>query len=1788
MIKKKFWKRSVSMFLACSMVLGSSVDFQTGNVTLGVANVQAKEMVEDGVETELSTAGEESKEAGDGQNLENTAEDEENKSEQEEYRNIPVSGNETGEMPEIDENIPEEHEKEIEGDNKENSFEEEGNRQVQSEDVDDISQGNVKEVQGGSAASVIISDTALLKGLALCILGDESQYSSMTVSDLENYTGEIDLSLYNKASDIRNIKGIGYAKKATAFNLKTCTGVTNIPTEEFINCSMSAITFPETITTIGAQAFYNCAKLAKITTGNAEDTLPSGLIVVGTNAFEKCSGLTRIIIPDTVEANAIQHATYIFANCSNLQEVVIGSGIANIPVSAFFNSGWEQGMTVVINGTNASLEKIGTGAFSNAEILNIDLSNCTKLGTLGEGAFLASKLESITLPDSVSNSDGNKLLFSETAFSDTPLNTLGSKSGMEEGKILIPEYVSVTDKSSGIFLGCKSITSVRIPASWELIPSSAFKNCNNLVDLVIGDGSSNTNLTDIGEEAFYAVAFENVEFLNNCTVLRTIGKSAFEQCAALKSVVLPACVQTVGEKAFYILQDAKTIGSSVENVNATALTSFQWNYNPAEAKQGNKRCLGAQALAGNTSMKKVVLPDYSAAKETFEIGAGAFEACISLAQIGDDSTNMLPTSISSIGDNAFKQCYKLTQIKVQTKNSVLELGKGAFEECLELTTIELPVVITSIPDRTFYNAGVTSLTIGTVPNKIVSPTLKRIGARSFFGCQISTLDLSGCTGLEEIGGWAFAQADTDASVPVNQREVAKKIVRLECLILPENLPSLFINSGAFCLDIGFTTLATPGRNITGLAYIPDYVTGGTSGVGIGEGTFAGTAITDVVIPTGWTGVLPKGAFEACEKITNLDFLVNTNLSGLGEICFADCTRLQNIHLGNNNSIKSIGRKCFEGCTITSTKANPMTLPASLTTIGEYAFADTSYEYLDLSSNSQLTSIGQHAFRNNSELTEVKLSPAMTNVPNYCFVDDVALKTVDFQSVKEIGQNAFGYCSKLDLTGTSLDSIEKIGNHAFQNCKSLKSVKFGPNLVSIGNNSFYQCADIKQEGQKKTMSPSFNVAFDFSNASSLTTIGTEAFSQSAVVEFDISKAPVNIVSNNVCKSCELLESVTFGTSVKYIGLDVLAGCPKLEKVNLYSTTVVDPKVFNSKSAISGDTTNKLVSITVKPVKESIKIGIDETMDFPYYVHMVNSDKNAPDLKAFRHIVVGDPQNPVPEADREKIYMAVSGDVEGYYINSYANNTTLIGGKYQNSEGDMSDNFQQLSHNKKDADTNNKEVDVFQVTGIKEGSYPLYVCCQVQFPVEGSYDVGTSIKSEFTTQYTVEVVKAWYKADLYRDYNVKTGLDNELKPDSVINLQVDSKNEKPRLYYDFQYMDKEIENNNIKDWNVTVVSDNPAVMYPGKTASDATAKTTGATPGTITTSVPANSKNNQQSKCFYLIPAGVGTAHITVYPASHPAGSGNAEKYARTYTYVVGADLRSIQLVVPNEKRTLNPGQTAQIETRITNCLNQTATVTSVAELAKYTNNKLVYETDTPALLTINQNGLVKAVSAENRQKSVNITVTATKSDGKTISGRGSITVKWPDISAGGSYTDQNTGALVTVTKKADKDGEVTYKGTTSTTNTTIKIPSTVLISGVEYRVTKIAPGAFKNNKKLKSVTIPSSVTEIGSKAFYNCTALKKITIGGNVTLIGSSAFYNCKALTSVTIGKKVTSIGSKAFYNCKKLKKITIKSTVLNKVGSKAFKNIHKKATIKVPKKKLAEYKKLLKGKGQAKSVKIKK
>jgi len=197
---------------------------------------------------------------------------------------------------------------------------------------------------------------------------------------------------------------------------------------------------------------------------------------------------------------------------------------------------------------------------------------------------------------------------------------------------------------------------------------------------------------------------------------------------------------------------------------------------------------------------------------------------------------------------------------------------------------------------------------------------------------------------------------------------------------------------------------------------------------------------------------------------------------------------------------------------------------------------------------------------------------------------------------------------------------------------------------------------------------------------------------------------------------------------------------------------------------------------------------------------------------------------------------------------------------------------------------------------------------------------------------------------------------------------------------------------------------------------------------------------------------------------------------------------------------------------------------------------------------------------------------------------------------GSNTTVSDGKQLTEGKSVAKAG-LSYKliskskktvavvGTTAKSKT-IKIPNTVKIDGVTYKVTEVKAKAFKGNKIATKVVIGNNVTKIGASAFANMKKLSKVTIGKKVTTIGASAFANNKKLRSVVIGKSVKTIGKKAFYKAKALKKVTVKSTKLKKVGKNAFKGINKKARFKLAKKNKAKTRKLLK-KGAVKTSMMK-
>lgn len=146
-----------------------------------------------------------------------------------------------------------------------------------------------------------------------------------------------------------------------------------------------------------------------------------------------------------------------------------------------------------------------------------------------------------------------------------------------------------------------------------------------------------------------------------------------------------------------------------------------------------------------------------------------------------------------------------------------------------------------------------------------------------------------------------------------------------------------------------------------------------------------------------------------------------------------------------------------------------------------------------------------------------------------------------------------------------------------------------------------------------------------------------------------------------------------------------------------------------------------------------------------------------------------------------------------------------------------------------------------------------------------------------------------------------------------------------------------------------------------------------------------------------------------------------------------------------------------------------------------------------------------------------------------------------LTKGTSLLDQKTGAVYVITMEGK---EVSYKKQ-STKKKKIVIPDQVTINGYTYKVTSIADNAFKNNKNITTVIIGKNIKRIGKKAFYGCKSLRNITI------------------------------------KTKLLKKNTVGSKAFTKAGSKNY----KKLKVKVPKKKLKLYKKILRKKGLSKKTK---
>ena len=169
---------------------------------------------------------------------------------------------------------------------------------------------------------------------------------------------------------------------------------TTIGAESFMNSSLREVDLFDSVTTIGARAFANCAQLETL-------TLPDSLTTIGEGALDGLTGLKKLVIkcdPALIPAGA-------FANMPNLSEVTVESGA--IPAHMFEGSG----VTALTLG--AGVTEIGEKAFAGTALNAAELTNVTAIGA---GAFEGSALERVRLSASAS--------VGERAFANTKLKQL--------------------------------------------------------------------------------------------------------------------------------------------------------------------------------------------------------------------------------------------------------------------------------------------------------------------------------------------------------------------------------------------------------------------------------------------------------------------------------------------------------------------------------------------------------------------------------------------------------------------------------------------------------------------------------------------------------------------------------------------------------------------------------------------------------------------------------------------------------------------------------------------------------------------------------------------------------------------------------------------------------------------------------------------------------------------------------------------------------------------------------------------------------------------------------------------------------------------------------------------------------------------------------------------------------------------------------------------------------------------------------------------------------------------
>lgn len=345
-------------------------------------------------------------------------------------------------------------------------------------------------------------------------------------------------------------------------------GVTSIGRYAFIGCSgLTSVIIPNSVTSIGWGAFQG--------SGLTSITISNNVTSIGYGAFDRCTALASLTIPSSVTSVG----DFAFAGL-NLTSMTIDKSDCSLMYLWFGDGVNATSIENIIIGANVSSVCGEINSVLGLESILVDANNtkydsrndCNAVIETATNTLVAGCKNSV-IPDNVV-AIGKSAFFScsglTTITIPNSVTSIGQSafsgcSGLTS--ITIPN--SVTSIGNYVFARCSGLTSVTIPNSVTSIGSDAFNCCSGLTSVTIPN-----SVTSIGDDAFYRCSgLESITIPNSVT---SIGYQAFSGCSGLTSVTIGNGVTSIGSRTFYNCSSLTSVNSKIETPFIFGSDAF-WN-----------------------------------------------------------------------------------------------------------------------------------------------------------------------------------------------------------------------------------------------------------------------------------------------------------------------------------------------------------------------------------------------------------------------------------------------------------------------------------------------------------------------------------------------------------------------------------------------------------------------------------------------------------------------------------------------------------------------------------------------------------------------------------------------------------------------------------------------------------------------------------------------------------------------------------------------------------------------------------------------------------------------------------------------------------------------------------------------------------------------------------------------------------------------------------------------------------------------------------------------------------